>query len=157
MILHFKNYGQSVAEDTLIELWPAVSEAGKPAIVQEIPAFQGHFPTGPHKAGRDIPPGFPFQETTFISSQESGLVENGEADLNILGRISYRDAFGTYCSSFGVRFQRVPTNSFVIGPKPMNDYCGGQPQTAIYWMVKVGTTPTQVAPPTSFGPVIKEP
>jgi hypothetical protein len=156
LMLHFKNYGQSAAKNTLVELWPVVVIPDKPAIVQKIPAFQGFNPTKPHIEGTDVPPGFPFDATESIDPKDRELVEAGKASLEVLGRLSYKDDFAEYCHAFGVTYLGKPFNRLVFGT-PHKDYCHGQTQTATFGAISVGTKPTQIWPPKSYAPAIEGP
>lgn len=150
VVLYFRNYGRVAAENVLIELWPTVVIANKPAINKPIPAFQGFHPTGWSEAGISIPPGFPYKKPYPINSDQLRLVERGKdsglAELHILGRLSYTDRFGQYCQAFSLEYAGSPLNELSLLPTPHRDYCGGQPQIATYSMqiIKMGTKPVHI-------------
>jgi hypothetical protein len=157
VLLHFKNYGKSVAENTLVEMWPMLLIPDRPATVQIIPAFQGFTPIAPYQPGNNFPPDFPFDVAQPMTPEDRNLAELGKATMEILGRLSYKDGYGRYCFAFAVRYFGAPYNRFFLASPPQKDYCGGASQTNIYGAVTVGTKPTRVWPPTVYGPTVNKP
>lgn len=131
--LHFRNYGPSPAENVLVEIWPAVIPYNrtKPSYEQtlEIPAFQGFGSSRSHSTGFPIPPGFPFSVRKTIDLTDWQMVKSGSAELQALVRVSYTSEFGNNCHTLSLRYS-PEMGKFTLGPRPSEEYCGGQPQIA---------------------------
>jgi len=66
---------------------------------------------------------FPYPFYQDYPTEKKGLVQNLQAGLQIYGRITYQDAFGTYCEPFSVIYRPKPVDKFLLGQKPGTDFC----------------------------------
>jgi hypothetical protein len=130
IVLHFRNYGQSTAENTLPEAWPLIAVLNKPTAVFDIPPFQGFPPiVGPSLRGISIPPGFPKAKLVPIRVEDCELIEANKATLAVMGRISYIDSFGKYCQPFVILYIGGSV-CFDLSANPSNAMCGKKWQRA---------------------------
>jgi hypothetical protein len=154
VVLHLRNYGASVAQNTIVEFWPVVLTLGQPAILK-IPPFYKFSEVGPHPAGFPVPPGFLFTSARQITKEEKRLIKYADATLMIVGRISYIDQFGKYCQPFSVDYGS--TTGFELARDPSQPLCDGNPHEVQGYRVEVGRKPTRVwPPPTGVQPTIIE-
>jgi hypothetical protein len=160
LILHLRNYGNSTAKDTIVEVWAPVVKLGE-YVIQKIGPFYKFDPTKPHRQGFPVPPGLPFTATSEISNEDWHLVNTAEPDgtdeatLHVFGRISYTDRFGSrVCQSFSLMYD--PRQRFSLSAEAQ-DICDGTPSKATLYSVKVGPKkPTRVWPPSVKPRIIED-
>ncbi len=149
VILQFRNYGASVAENTVIEIWPITFKADGIEHTLDIPPFQGFDHHGPYVPGVWIPPGAPYPKGAPISPDQAALVRAGQAILRVVIRTSYIDSLGTQaCQAFLIQydlassFSLAATGNGELGKR----LCDGRPHRMPFGAVAVGNKWTQVWP-----------
>jgi hypothetical protein len=120
VLLYFRNYGGQTARDTIVEAWPIATSVDHPSYMVKVPPFPAPRPN----RGPDLPPGFPSTSALSTPDLTQSLVETGQIDLKVMGRISYRDDFGSHCDSFSADY--IPTlKSFSLTSTDV--LCDGKP------------------------------
>jgi hypothetical protein len=137
VVVFLRNYGQTTAENTIIEIWPLVFIANQPAAFLTIPPFQ-RFSRMSRMSGDLMPPGLLTVKVAPIPPLEREWVEDGKAGLTIEGRISYTDQFGQYCQPFAIEYQRGITEGFFLASNPSQSICDGKPHQIWYKMSSFG-------------------
>jgi hypothetical protein len=134
--LYFRNYGQSIARNVVVETWPIILnlETHSLAGVNIPPPQKG-------RQGPDLPPGFPYihYESALHSPKDNspsgpsfGISKEelvaGKKNLRVIGRIQYSDYFGEYCEAFSIVYRNDSSEPFALewgrDMSPVNDLCG---------------------------------
>ena len=140
IVAYVTNYGQTTAENVQVELFPITDPIDGTAQITRIPAFKGTVEKT--EFTNPVPPGFPFKESVSYSLKSLKDLRDEKATLEVVGRTTYRDGFGSYCEPFDVRYVRQP-EGFELGAA-RESMCGNKS----FGLVTVAMPP--VAPGTTM-------
>jgi hypothetical protein len=137
-----RNIGHTVANDVVIETWPATAP---PATT--IDARLNSPEIGlPRPSGPSLAPGAPYTRYAQIDANKIDQVRNGQLGLMVFGRVRYWDEFGQHCETFCEQWDGQPVRGFSPCVN-FNDICTAGSHHIRFNRVTVGQKPTIVVPP----------